>query len=449
MQSIPWSSLFVLGIPTNHVADPLDPQNQYEDPHMEQKIINEEYKIWKKNSVFLYDMLYARALEWPTLTTQWLPDCRPIEGTNLREHRLLYGTNTSDGAQNYLQIAAVEIPQLYRTEPDPKDYNDQTDEIGGHGAEQRPFQFRAIQRINHPGEVNKARYMPQNPNIIASMCPDARVLVFDRTKHTLKPDNSNVRPEIELKGHKKEGFAMSWSWMNEGKLVTGAEDNKIHVWDIVAGFKTDNRTISPTYTWSYFNSKVNDVQHHPQHAFYIGAVSDDYTFQIIDTRLAHKPTSRYSTQAHTDAVNALAFHPKYDFLAATASADNTVATWDLRMFENKVHSFEGHRDDVIKLEWHPTLPNILASGSYDRRILMWNLNDIGAEQSEEEAEDGPPELHFMHGGFTNRICDFTWNQHDPWVMLAAAEDNQVQVFRPARKVVELPKRRVPNREVEE
>jgi histone-binding protein RBBP4 len=41
------------------------------------KLINEEYKIWKKNSVFLYDMFYGRALEWPTLTTQWLPDKKP------------------------------------------------------------------------------------------------------------------------------------------------------------------------------------------------------------------------------------------------------------------------------------------------------------------------------------------------------------------------------------
>ena len=48
---------------------------------VEHKIINEEYKIWKKNSVFLYDMLYGRALEWPTLTTQWLPDKRPYAPT--------------------------------------------------------------------------------------------------------------------------------------------------------------------------------------------------------------------------------------------------------------------------------------------------------------------------------------------------------------------------------
>jgi hypothetical protein len=33
-----------------------------------------EYKIWKKNSPYLYDLILSTALDWPTLTTQWLPD---------------------------------------------------------------------------------------------------------------------------------------------------------------------------------------------------------------------------------------------------------------------------------------------------------------------------------------------------------------------------------------
>lgn len=33
-----------------------------------------EYKTWKKNAPFLYDMILSTALEWPTLTVQWLPD---------------------------------------------------------------------------------------------------------------------------------------------------------------------------------------------------------------------------------------------------------------------------------------------------------------------------------------------------------------------------------------
>ena len=49
-------------------------EEEREEEQMEEKIINEEYKTWKKNAPFLYDMMLSTALEWPTLTTQWLPD---------------------------------------------------------------------------------------------------------------------------------------------------------------------------------------------------------------------------------------------------------------------------------------------------------------------------------------------------------------------------------------
>lgn len=40
---------------------------------VEERLINEEYKIWKKNTPFLYDLVITHALEWPSLTVQWLP----------------------------------------------------------------------------------------------------------------------------------------------------------------------------------------------------------------------------------------------------------------------------------------------------------------------------------------------------------------------------------------
>ncbi|VDO38698.1 unnamed protein product [Brugia timori] len=45
----------------------------------EERLINEEYKIWKKNTPFLYDMVMTHALEWPSLTVQWLPDVQRYE----------------------------------------------------------------------------------------------------------------------------------------------------------------------------------------------------------------------------------------------------------------------------------------------------------------------------------------------------------------------------------
>ena len=60
------------------------------------------------------------------------------------------------------------------------------------------------------GEVNRARYMPQNPCIIATKTPSSDVLVFDYTKHPSKPDpNGECHPDLRLRGHQKEGYNIS------------------------------------------------------------------------------------------------------------------------------------------------------------------------------------------------------------------------------------------------
>ena len=43
-----------------------------EEDDMNAKEINEEYRVWKKNTPFLYDTVVTHALEWPSLTVDWL-----------------------------------------------------------------------------------------------------------------------------------------------------------------------------------------------------------------------------------------------------------------------------------------------------------------------------------------------------------------------------------------
>ncbi len=40
----------------------------------EEERIQEEYRVWKKNSTLLYDVVVTHSLEWPSLTVEWLPD---------------------------------------------------------------------------------------------------------------------------------------------------------------------------------------------------------------------------------------------------------------------------------------------------------------------------------------------------------------------------------------
>jgi histone-binding protein RBBP4 len=85
--------------------------------------INEEYKIWKKNTPFLYDLVITHALEWPSLSVQWLPPPHRDAGRGTRGssdddgdnesfsvHQLLLGTHTSDNEQNHVMIANVNLP---------------------------------------------------------------------------------------------------------------------------------------------------------------------------------------------------------------------------------------------------------------------------------------------------------------------------------------------------
>jgi histone-binding protein RBBP4 len=76
-------------------------------------------------------------------------------------------------------------------------------EFGGYsGLETR---ISITQKIVHEGEVNRARYQPQNPDIIATMSVSGDVLIFDRTKHPNSPASNDCKPDIRLKGHTAEG----------------------------------------------------------------------------------------------------------------------------------------------------------------------------------------------------------------------------------------------------
>ena len=314
-----------------------------------------------------------------------------VEGTELRQHRLLIGTNTSQNDDdNYLQIVHIRVPKL--SNPEASDYNETSNEIGGYGAGKEKFEFEVRQKIRHPGEVNKARYMPQNANLIATWSVNDGVLIWDRTKHTLDAEKDKGEPEITCDGHEKEGFGLSWSPHTEGQLASASEDETVRLWDIDAHAKKNGK-IDSLQTWRHHSAVVNDVQHHPIHKSWIATASDDLTWAIIDPRVSSKNGAVFQVQdAHSDAVNAIACHPKFEFSVATGSADKTVALWDLRCHDKKVHSIEGHQDAVIQLQWHPQEPAILTSGSYDRRIIIYDLSRTGEEQTEEEAEEGAPEL---------------------------------------------------------
>ena len=81
----------------------------------EQRIIDEEYRVWKKNSPFLYDIVMTHSLDWPSLTVQWLPEVQRPSDRDVDIHKVLIGTHTSDDDPNFLMIADVLLPKPSKT----------------------------------------------------------------------------------------------------------------------------------------------------------------------------------------------------------------------------------------------------------------------------------------------------------------------------------------------
>ncbi|KAI7974679.1 hypothetical protein EIK77_003827 [Talaromyces pinophilus] len=359
----------------------IEEQEEQEEERNEEKIINEGMPISEGNKDSATDY-FPRSLGITGLTSFRVPD-KPYS-----THRLLLGTHTSNDAPNYLQIAHVQLPNP--NYPEAEDYDEERGEIGGYGGGSKKsaveVKFNIVQKIDHKGEVNKARYQPQNPNIIATMCTDGRVMIWDRSKHPSIPTGT-VNPQLELLGHTKEGFGLSWSPHAEGKLKANRKCRDMET------YTKSNKAIKPTSTYTHHSSIVNDVQYHPLHSSLIGTVSDDITLQIIDIR--ESDTTKAAAVAegqHRDAINAIAFNPAAETVLATGSADKSIGLWDLRNLKSKLHALECHSESVTSVSWHPFEESVLASASYDRKIMFWDLSRAGEEQTPEDAQDGPPEL---------------------------------------------------------
>lgn len=100
-------------------------------------------------------------------------------------------------------LAEVQLP-TEDSEFDARQYDEERNEVGGYGGTMGKVHIKL--QINHDGEVNRARYMPQNTFVIATKTVSAEVYVFDYSKHPSKPSPDGVcNPDLRLTGHQTEG----------------------------------------------------------------------------------------------------------------------------------------------------------------------------------------------------------------------------------------------------
>ena len=290
-----------------------------------------------------------------------------------------------------------------------------------------------MQLINHDGEVNRARYMPQTPSLVATKTVSGELHVFDTSRHPARPPaGSGNAPDMRLTGHTDQGFGVSWSPLAAGRLLSGSNDARVCVWDITAA----SPTTAALYTYTGHVGAVGDVAWHASQPHTFGSVGDDCFLRLWDMRKPPADACVHAVRAHDAEAYCLAFNPRNEHLLATGGADCNVELFDTRRLGAPVHTLVCDTDDlrtgeVLTLAWAPHAEAVLASCGAERRVMVWDLSRVGAEQNAEDAEDGPPELLFSHGGHTARVSDFAWNAREEWTLASVAEDHELQIWRPA------------------
>ena len=394
---------------------PAVPEDE-EDEDAGDDSIEQEYRVWKKNAPLLYDTVLTHCLTWPSLTCDWLPDKTSPPGADYCVQRLVLGTQTADGNDNYLMIMSARLP---RGDIDASRFEDSSSQVDS-------SRLSVTTMMCHPGEVNRALHNPLNPFHIATKTVSGEVLVFDYSQHPSKPKEENTPlPLLTLLGHSAEGFALSWSQFQAGLLASGAEDAMILLWDTVSG------NSNPLISLLGHEGSVEAVA--LQGANLLASAGVDGTVRLWDTR---QPSPSFISRCHKGEVNTVTFCEHSEHLLASAGSDKVINLYDLRAMENGVlfGLDGGHDDEVTNLKWSSFSETIMASSGNDRKVVIWDLSRIGEELTTEEAQDGPPELLFVHGGHTGRVSDFSWTRDDSCTIASVGDDNVLQIWQMADSI---------------
>lgn len=431
-------------------GSPLDQQTQ------------ENYRIWKKNTPFLYDYISTYTLLWPSMTVQFFPDLenpgiKPMDPlhhdneSNRPQHdilyqRLLLGSFTSGQAVD--KISILQLPYYEdlnkHLNVDKLNYNNDKLEFELTTVSKR--KVSTLQKINHQGDVNKLLYMPQNPDVIASGNNYGELVIYDRTKHSTYKNNDDIEiddPELRLGTSESDNevsdnneiFALDWNKQQEGMIISGNMKGEINLYDIKSQFKSkSDKLISPLQRFNSDTFGINDITWVPDHDSIFTAVDEGGYFKMYDIRISNDNKGMIiNQQLSTTAINSVSMNPVNLMFTAIGDNDGNLQIWDIRNIKNQQQQQTSifnlpkiHQDSITRVKWHPKYHNVLGSCSNDKQVKLYDLDNSYHNEDP---------LMFIHGGHMLGVNDFDWSLHEDWMISSVADDNALHIWKPSHEIV--------------
>jgi ribosome assembly protein RRB1 len=380
-----------------------------------------------------YTLYHKMSVEWPCLSFDVIKDSLGLFRTKFPlTFYMMAGTQAGVAEEN--KVMLFKVSDVHRTKHD-----EASDDEAGEDSESDPDDLDEDPVVEersfpHPGGTNRLRVMPQSPNIVATIADTAQVHVWDVQHHLRSLDkpatakHTTLAPLFTFAEHTQEGFAMDWSGVVAGSLVSGDCAGRIHLWKQQEATWAVDKTPFLGHTDS-----VEDLQWSPNEATVFASCSVDKTLRIWDTR-ARK--SMVHIVAHDADVNVISWNKRVSHLLTSGSDDGIVKVWDLRNFKpnGNVANFKWHHAPISSVEWHPTDDSVLAVASADNSISCW---DLALENDPEAKAEGatlgdvevPPQLLFVHQGQTD-IKELHFHPQCPGLILSTSADG-FNIFKPA------------------
>ncbi|XP_006663183.1 glutamate-rich WD repeat-containing protein 1 [Oryza brachyantha] len=296
-----------------------------------------------------------------------------------------------------------------------------------------------LKKVAHAGCVNRIRAMTQEPHLCATWGDTGHVQVWDFSSflnslaesgavaHNEEDRIHNHVPVKIFGGHKDEGYAIDWSPLVTGRLVSGDCNKCIHLWE-----PTSNSWNVDTKPFVGHSASVEDLQWSPTEADIFASCSVDKTISIWDIRTGKKPC--IVVKAHNSDVNVISWNRLASCMIASGCDDGSFSIRDLRLIKDDslVAHFEYHKQPITSVEWSPHEPSTLAVSSADHQLTIWDLSL--EKDAEEEAEfrekmkeqanapeDLPPQLLFVHQGQKD-LKELHWHPQIPSMIVSTAGD---------------------------
>jgi ribosome assembly protein RRB1 len=386
-----------------------------------------------------YKMHHAMTPEWPALSFDFVRDDLGSARTRF-PHTLTVAVGTQADAPQHNALMVLQISDLSKmaveTEDDilGEEYNpdnaddDEDDEDDDDDDDDEMEPVMEHYSIPHYGGVNRVRVMPQNPDIVATWSDAGAIHLFNVASIRQRFDSSRGKgaavgkpwQDIPTKPffsystkHHTEGYALDWSTINQGHLVSADCEGSIQLWSP----KPDGKfVVTPFYSTANDSTQllsnkgrsIEDLQWSPTEATVFATAECQGYVRIFDTRAPSK--AMLTHQIHTDNVdvNVLSWNKLVHNLLATGGDDGTLAVWDLRHFANPSSSkppsplarFTPHKTPITSVEWHPTDESMLAT-SDDVGTYVYDLSveeDVETMRGTDGYSDVPPQLLFVHCG---------------------------------------------------